>query len=131
MANGRPPARHGPKLEKRQALLFRAVDIGADLFALSACLSRAQAMRATRDRHAADAVELADVFARMMRRRIEEHFRAIRANDDVRKYKTARRVLDGSHLWLEEGLTPASELEKMAALAHAETRADEKKLASV
>jgi alkylation response protein AidB-like acyl-CoA dehydrogenase len=124
-------ARHGPKLEKRQALLFRAVDIGADLFALSACLAKAQAMRAARDRHAADAVELADVFARMMRRRIEEHFRAIRANDDVRKYKTARRVLDGSHLWLEEGLTPASELEKMAALAHAEAGAGEKKLASV
>src|SRR5512132_4165300 len=55
-------ARHGPKLEKRQALLFRAVDIGADLFAMTAALSRAQAMRASRDPHAKDAVELADVF---------------------------------------------------------------------
>ena len=124
-------ARHGPKLEKRQALLFRAVDIGADLFALSACLAKAQAMRAARDRHAADAIELADVFARMMRRRIEEHFRAIRTNDDVRKYGTARRILEGSHLWLEEGLTPTQDLEKMAALAEEAVRADEKKLASV
>ena len=124
-------ARHGPKLEKRQALLFRAVDIGADLFALSACLAKAQAMRAAKDRHAADAVELADVFARMMRRRIEEHFRAMRTNDDVRKYRTARRILDGSHLWLEDGLTPTQDLEKMAALAQEAVRADEKSLASV
>jgi len=124
-------ARHGPKLEKRQALLFRAVDIGADLFALSACLAKAQAMRAAKDRHAAEAAELADVFARLMRRRIEEHFRAIRANDDVRKYRTARRILDGSHLWLEEGLTPTQDLEKMAALAQEAVRADEKSLASV
>src|SRR5215471_175746 len=124
-------ARHGPKLEKRQALLFRAVDIGADLFALSACLAKAQAMRAAKDRHAAEAVELADVFARLMRRRIEEHFRGSRANDEVRNYRTARRILDGSHLWLEEGLTPTQDLEKMAALAQEAVRADEKSLASV
>ena len=65
----------------RQALLFRAVDIGADLFAMTATLSRAQAMRASRDPHAKDAVELADIFARMMRRRIQDHFRALRSNE--------------------------------------------------
>ncbi len=126
-------ARHGPKLEKRQALLFRAVDIGADLFALSAALSRAQAMRVSRHAHASDAVELADVFARMMRRRIAAHFHDIRANDDVRKYKTARRVLDGSHLWLEEGLAPTGELEKMAAALAGEgaSRSTEKTLAAI
>src|SRR2546428_7599986 len=52
-------ARHGPKLEKRQALLFRAVDIGADLFAMSATVSRAQAMRRGRNADAARAAELA------------------------------------------------------------------------
>src|SRR5262249_44567656 len=113
-------ARYGPKLEKRQALLFRAVEIGADLFALSATLSRAQAMRAARDPHAKNAVELADIFARMIRRRVHDHYRAIRSNDDVRKYKTARRLLDGEHLWLESGLLPGQELEKLAISAYAE-----------
>src|SRR5215470_9003780 len=112
-------ARYGPKLEKKQALLFRAVDIGADLFALSATLSRAQAMRAARDPHAREAVELADVFSRMMRRRITANFHAIPSNDDVRKYKTARRLLDGEHLWLESGLIAGQELEKLAVSAYA------------
>jgi len=96
---------------------------------MSAALSRAQAMRAAHGPHAADAVELADVFSRMMRRRIAQHFRGIRSNDDVRKYRTARRVLEGSHLWLEDGLTPTSELEKLAVSAYAQK--EEKELATV
>ncbi len=108
-------ARYGPKLEKKQALLFRAVDIGADLFAMSAAACRAEAMRRGQDPAAARAMELADVFCRMMRRRIAQRFEAIRANDDVTKYKTARRLLDGDHLWLERGLVSADELERLAA----------------
>ena len=107
-------ATHGPKLEKRQALLFRAVDIGADLFAMSAAVSRAAGMRRARAPEAASAVELADVFCRMMRRRIHSAFAAIRSNDDVRKYRTARRLLDGQHQWLERGLTPMAGFEELA-----------------
>ena len=103
-------ATHGPKLEKRQALLFRAVDIGADLFAMSAAVSRAAGFRKARASEAASAVELADVFCRMMRRRIASTFDAIRSNDDVQKYRTARRFLDGEHQWLERGMTPMAML---------------------
>ena len=123
---------HGPKLEKRQALLFRAVDIGADLFAMSAAVSRARQMRRDGVPEASGAQELADVFCRMMRRRIREHFRAMRTNDDVRKYKTARRVLDGQHAWLEDGLVSSEELHRVhppVPQTHAEAT-DEKALAA-
>ncbi len=99
----------GPKLEKRQALLFRAVDIGADLFAMTAALSRADAMRRAGVPEAPQAVELADIFCRGTRRRIAEHFRSIGSNDDVEKYRTARRFLDGEFAWLEKGLTAMDE----------------------
>jgi alkylation response protein AidB-like acyl-CoA dehydrogenase len=98
--------RHGPKLEKRQALLFRAVDVGADLFAMSAALSRAQQLARAGASEAEGARELADLFCRGIRRRIAQHFQAIRSNDDVPKYRAARRLLDGEFAWLEEGLTP-------------------------
>ncbi len=99
-------ARYGPKLEKRQALLFRAVDVGADLFAMSAAVSRAQQIRKARRPEAERAVELADVFCRMTRRRIAAHFAGLRSNDDVAQYRTARRILEGEHRWLESGLVP-------------------------
>ncbi|MEP6993510.1 MAG: acyl-CoA dehydrogenase family protein [Acidobacteriota bacterium] len=98
--------RHGPKLEKRQALLFRAVDIGADLFAMSAAVARAEQLRRAKGPHAAGAVELTETFCRMASRRIADHFRAIGSNDDVAKYRTARHILDGELEWLEAGLTP-------------------------
>jgi hypothetical protein len=121
-------ATHGPKLEKRQALLFRAVDIGADVFAMSAAVSRADGLRRSRAPEAASAVELADVFCRMTRRRIESAFAAIRSNDDVRKYRTARRFLDGEHKWLERGMAPMAGFEELAARAAEEA---ERPLAAV
>jgi alkylation response protein AidB-like acyl-CoA dehydrogenase len=113
--------RHGPKLERRQALLFRTVDVGADLFAMTAALSRAQQLARAGAAEAASAAELTDIFCRTTRRRIEDHFRAVRRNDDVAKYVTARRVLDGQHLWLERGMTPMDvERELAAAVAPGE-----------
>jgi hypothetical protein len=109
-------ARYGPRLEKRQALLFRAVDIGADLFAMSAAVSRAQQIRKAGRPEAERAVELADVFCRMTRRRIAAHFAGLRSNDDVRQYRTALRVLEGEHRWLETGLVPFESAAELAAL---------------
>ncbi len=61
---------HGPALERRQAQLFRCVDIGAELFAIAATCVRAE-----RDRRSgaerASCVELADAFCRASRRRVE------------------------------------------------------------
>jgi hypothetical protein len=96
--------RHGAALQRRQMLLFRAVDIGMELFAITASACRAQMLRRTGAAHAEEAVELADLFCRQARRRIEQHFHDMAHNDDVRLYKTARKVLDGGHCWMEEGI---------------------------
>jgi hypothetical protein len=108
--------RNGPKLEKRQALLFRAVDVGAELYAMSAAVARAHAMRRAGGAEGAAAIELADVFCRQSRRRIAERFRAMRSNDDVVKYRLARRLLSGEFkLVLESGLVPVEALQELAA----------------
>jgi alkylation response protein AidB-like acyl-CoA dehydrogenase len=97
-------AANGPKLEKRQAILFRAVDVGAELFAMTAAVSRAHQMRRAGAKDAASAAELADLFCRGSRRKIAARFGAISSNDDVAKYAAARRLLDGKYGWLETDL---------------------------
>jgi hypothetical protein len=49
-------------------------------------------------------IELADLFSRHARRRVEERFGAIFDNDDVATYQTAQDVLAGTHTWLETGM---------------------------
>jgi hypothetical protein len=95
--------RFGPKLEKRQAVLGRLVDIGAELLAISAACSRAAAM-VKQDPANRGPEELADLFSRQARRRIAQLFGAVFSNDDTRAYTVAREVLDGKHAWLEQGM---------------------------
>jgi hypothetical protein len=100
--------RFGPRLEKRQAVLGRLVEIGAELLAITAACARARALAARHTGTDADrgrsAVELADVFARQSRRRVREKFRTVFVNDDLVTYAAAQRVLRGEHLWLESGV---------------------------
>ncbi len=96
--------RFGPKLEKRQAVLGRIVEIGAELFAMAATCSRATAARRAGGAEAASATELADAFCRQARRRVDEKFAAVWKNDDVATYAVARKVLDGGFGWLERGM---------------------------
>ena len=95
--------RFGPKLEKRQAILGRLVDIGAELLAISATCARAQAMVANNPGDQSP-VELADVFSRHARRRVRAAFRAIWSNEDVRTYRIAQRQVAGDYTWLEQGI---------------------------
>ena len=44
-----------------------------------------------------------DLFCRNGRRKVAQLFRALWANDDVRKYRVALKVLEGKHAWLEAG----------------------------
>jgi len=101
--------RYGAGLQRKQMLLFRAVDIGAELFAIAATTGRAQMMVRVGHPHAAQAVALADLFCRQSRRRVDELFRALDSNDDVRIYGNARAVLDGEYQWMEEGIVGLQE----------------------
>jgi alkylation response protein AidB-like acyl-CoA dehydrogenase len=100
--------RFGAGLERRQAVLGRIVDIGADLFVLTAACVRAQMLRRENPADPTP-VELADLFARHARRRIRQNFRTIFANDDVATYRTAKRVLEGRYGWLEAGVLDFSD----------------------
>jgi hypothetical protein len=91
----------GPKLEKRQMVLFRCVDIGAELFAMSAACVRARMLA---QRGQSGVSELADVFCREARVRIERLFDELFARNDPALYRLAQRVLAGDYAWLEEGI---------------------------
>jgi alkylation response protein AidB-like acyl-CoA dehydrogenase len=95
--------RFGPKLEKRQAVLGRLVEIGAELLAITAACSRALAM-VRKDPANQGPVELADGFARQARRRVEDRFAAVFENDDLAMYGIAQQVLRNEHAWLEQGM---------------------------
>jgi hypothetical protein len=96
----------GPALERRQVLLGRYVDIGCDLLAMAAAVSRA-ASRMKSDPSDGSPAELADHFCRVARRRIEASFRAAADNDDRMSARIARSVLEDRYRWLEEGILPA------------------------
>ena len=95
--------RFGPKLEKRQSVLFRLVDIGGELLAISAACSRA-IMLSRKDPSNRGPVEMADVFSKHARRKVNVLFRQVFGNDDVATYKLAQEVLKGQHEWLEDGI---------------------------
>ena len=57
-----------------------------------------------------EAVELAQLFCAMAKRRAEILFHELWANDDDSRYSAAQKLLDGRYTWLEEGiLDPAGE----------------------
>jgi alkylation response protein AidB-like acyl-CoA dehydrogenase len=96
--------RFGPALEKRQAVLGRLVDIGAELFVMTAVVARAR-MLAENGRDGS-AVALADLHCRRARRRIGGAFDALFSNDDKATNLVAKRLMEGELAWLEKGIVP-------------------------
>src|SRR3954469_23243752 len=100
--------RYQAKLEQRQALLGRIVDIGAELFAISAAVVYATTVAAEQPARSDSARELAGLFCRQARRRADRLFHELWANDDTEGYAAAQAVLDGRHEWIEEGVPDPS-----------------------
>ncbi len=93
--------RYQAGLQRKQAFLFRLVDIGAELYAMAASISRAQKMAAEGNK---DAIDVADIFCKNATRRVKKLFKDLWDNDDVAKYKFARGILDNKYTWLEDGI---------------------------
>jgi hypothetical protein len=100
-------------LERKQGFLGRIVDIGAELFAMSAACTRAQADRAQSgqaqpgDRGTTSA-ELAIAYCTQARLRCEELFSGLWSNTDGTDTDLSQRVLSGRYTWLEEGVLDPS-----------------------
>jgi hypothetical protein len=109
---------HKAKLQRRQAFLFRTVDVAMEIFAMSACVSRVRTMREERHPHAEEAARLADGFCRGARRKIQRLFRELWRNDDVAKYALGQSVLKGEQVWFEA--------DTLGALPHGEPAGAEK-----
>ncbi|RMH56505.1 MAG: DNA polymerase II, partial [Candidatus Hydrogenedentota bacterium] len=95
--------RFGPKLEKRQRVLFRFVDVGTLIFAMLATIGRA--LSEPPERRSA-AIQLADIFCRDARRRIAATYADARDNSDTLEYSFAQDLLDGKAPFLEEDILP-------------------------
>jgi hypothetical protein len=95
---------HGLKLQRKQAFLFRIVDIGLELFAIAATVSNASTMKRNGHAEAKHAEELADLFCRNATRKVKRLFRELWRNDDVAKYEASKAVVKGEQSWVEEGI---------------------------
>jgi alkylation response protein AidB-like acyl-CoA dehydrogenase len=98
--------RHGPKLEREQLLLGRFVDIGTEVFAITAACCRAEHLLLV----GGEATEpgqlsaLVDCFCEAARLRIEQKFRGVHRNDDRQAYLLAQQVLSGNLASLTAGI---------------------------
>ncbi|MEU0339912.1 acyl-CoA dehydrogenase family protein [Streptomyces bobili] len=95
------------RMETKQGFLGRIVDIGAELFAMSAACVRAELLR-SRGEHGREAYQLADVFCRQSRIRVEELFTRLWSNTDDLDRKVVKGVLAGTYEWLEQGIVDPS-----------------------
>ena len=96
------------RLERKQGFLGRIVDIGAELYAMSAACVRAKMLTEDGAPDAEGAQELADLFCRGSRRRVDKLFSDLWRNDDEENYEAAQKVLEGRYLWAEEGIIDPS-----------------------
>jgi hypothetical protein len=92
---------HQAKLEKKQALLFRTVDIAMEIAVMVATVARTQKRIRENHEHAEASTSLAHLYCTNAQLYINERFRALWTNNDDLKYQAGIRVLNGDYKWLE------------------------------
>ncbi|MDH6221910.1 acyl-CoA dehydrogenase family protein [Streptomyces pseudovenezuelae] len=95
------------RMETKQSFLGRIVDIGAELFAMSAACVRAELLR-SQGENGREAYQLADAFCRQSRLRVEELFGRLWSNTDAIDRKVVKGVMAGTYAWLEQGIVDPS-----------------------
>jgi alkylation response protein AidB-like acyl-CoA dehydrogenase len=101
-------SRYQAKLEQKQSVLGRIVDIGAEIFAISAAVVYAKTLETEQPQRAAEARELADIFAKQARGRADALFADLFDNEDDANYAFAQKVLDGRYEFLEDDIADPS-----------------------
>lgn len=91
-------SKYQQKLESKQSILNRIVDVGTELFAISATCSYATML--AKDGQA-NAVDLADSFCNDARKRIEVSFKESANNTDRQNLKIAKKILAKEFEWME------------------------------
>ena len=99
-------ARNGPALEKKQLTLGRIVDIGTELFAISATVLRADGMlkRGATEYGREELLHLVNFAVADARARIAQQFAGLGRNNDSQGYRLAVEILEGRHAGLERGI---------------------------
>jgi alkylation response protein AidB-like acyl-CoA dehydrogenase len=101
-------ARWQADTEAHGAFLGRIVDIGAELFAMSAAVVYTQTAVREHPERAAETRELAEVFCNQAQHRTERLFHDLWSNADAPNHRLALDVLRGRHTWLEAGIVDPS-----------------------
>ena len=99
-------AKHGPKLERKQLTLGRIVDIGTELFAITATALYADALvkRGETEYPRAELEQLVQSFVADAKARIAGSFAALAHNNDGRNYQLTQSILEGKHRYLRRGI---------------------------
>ena len=102
-------ARWQAGMEKQQVFLGHIVDIGAELFAMSAVIAKTTALPQSPAARHDSAQRLALAFCEQAAQRCEEHFEKLWNNTTHTDGQLAADLLDGKFQWLERGVRDASE----------------------
>jgi hypothetical protein len=94
--------------EAHGAFLGRIVDIGAELFAISAAVVYTQTAIRDHPERATETQELAEAFCNQAQLRAERLFHDLWTNADGANHRLALNVLSGRHTWLEAGIIDPS-----------------------
>jgi len=94
--------RYQARMQRKQAFLFRTVDIATELYVMTVTASRVAQMSVAGAAGADEVLRLADLFCRGARRRIRDLFRDLWSNDDALAYRIGQRTLEGRVQFLED-----------------------------